>query len=187
MGKKFAEKLNSPVVDFKFAGGLFGILAAVNESVEHSYWTNLGLIHHFRNDQNTAETMMRRALDIDTRIGNDFGVARDLGNLALIPEARGDLDTAERLNREALAIAERIGAEPIMATKLCNLGEIAIARGRRDEARALLVRAEALFRGLRIEKYRQLCARQIEDLDTSRAGCHRAVVGDNRCNAQGPI
>jgi predicted RND superfamily exporter protein len=32
------------VVDFKFAGGLFGILAAVNESVEHSYWTNLGLI-----------------------------------------------------------------------------------------------------------------------------------------------
>jgi predicted RND superfamily exporter protein len=43
-GRRFAEKLNSPVVDFKFAGGLFGILAAVNESVEHSYWTNLGLI-----------------------------------------------------------------------------------------------------------------------------------------------
>ena len=31
-------------VQFRYAGGLFGILAAVNESVEHSYWLNLGLI-----------------------------------------------------------------------------------------------------------------------------------------------
>ncbi len=31
-------------VHFRFAGGLFGILAAVNESVENSYWLNLGLI-----------------------------------------------------------------------------------------------------------------------------------------------
>ena len=31
-------------MDFKFAGGLFGILAAVNDAVENSYWTNLGLI-----------------------------------------------------------------------------------------------------------------------------------------------
>lgn len=32
------------VVEFKFAGGLLGILAAVNEAVENSYWTNLVLI-----------------------------------------------------------------------------------------------------------------------------------------------
>ena len=31
-------------VEFRFAGGLFGILAAVNEAVENSYWTNLVLI-----------------------------------------------------------------------------------------------------------------------------------------------
>src|SRR5581483_8884931 len=31
-------------VEFKFAGGLFGILHAVNEAVENSYWTNLTLI-----------------------------------------------------------------------------------------------------------------------------------------------
>jgi predicted RND superfamily exporter protein len=31
-------------VDFLFAGGLFGILAAVNEAVESSYWINLGMI-----------------------------------------------------------------------------------------------------------------------------------------------
>jgi len=31
-------------VQFRFAGGLFGLLAAINESVERSYWLNLGLI-----------------------------------------------------------------------------------------------------------------------------------------------
>ena len=31
-------------VQFRFAGGLFGILAAVNEAVESSYWINLGMI-----------------------------------------------------------------------------------------------------------------------------------------------
>jgi predicted RND superfamily exporter protein len=42
-GKRFNE-VNQGDVEFKFAGGLFGILAAVNEAVENSYWTNLGLI-----------------------------------------------------------------------------------------------------------------------------------------------
>jgi hypothetical protein len=43
-GKMFAEQIKSDDVEFKFAGGLFGVLAAVNEAVEHSYWTNLGMI-----------------------------------------------------------------------------------------------------------------------------------------------
>jgi predicted RND superfamily exporter protein len=42
-GKRFGESGNGEV-EFKFAGGLFGILAAVNEAVENSYWTNLILI-----------------------------------------------------------------------------------------------------------------------------------------------
>jgi len=43
-GRRFAAQMNTDDVEFKFAGGLFGILAAVNEAVEHSYWTNLILI-----------------------------------------------------------------------------------------------------------------------------------------------
>ena len=31
-------------VKFLFAGGLFGVLAAVNEAVEDSYWTTLALV-----------------------------------------------------------------------------------------------------------------------------------------------
>lgn len=133
-------------------------------------YTNLGLIHHFRGDPVSAEAMMRRALDIDTRLGNEFGIARDLGNLALIPEARGDLDVAERLYQESLAIAERIGADAIIATKLSNLGEIAVARGQLDRARSLWLRAEAIFRALGAEKYRAQCERWLKDLDAAGAG-----------------
>ena len=45
--KRFSRRHSSGEVEFKFAGGLFGILAAVNEAVENSYWTNLGadLLH----------------------------------------------------------------------------------------------------------------------------------------------
>ncbi len=43
-GKDFAKKNLTNDVEFKFAGGLFGILAAVNDAVETSYWTNIALI-----------------------------------------------------------------------------------------------------------------------------------------------
>ncbi len=43
-GKDFARHNDTGNVEFKFAGGLFGILAAVNDAVESSYWTNIALI-----------------------------------------------------------------------------------------------------------------------------------------------
>lgn len=42
--KNFGENYQGGDVQFRYAGGLFGILAAVNEKVEDSYWVNLGLI-----------------------------------------------------------------------------------------------------------------------------------------------
>jgi predicted RND superfamily exporter protein len=42
--KKFAEDNVYEKVNFRLAGGIVGILAAVNEEVEWSYWVNLGLI-----------------------------------------------------------------------------------------------------------------------------------------------
>jgi hypothetical protein len=42
--KRFAPSNAEGKIEFKFAGGLFGILAAVNRAVENSYWTNLLLI-----------------------------------------------------------------------------------------------------------------------------------------------
>ncbi len=43
-GKEWAAQHAGENVQFLFAGGLFGVLAAVNEAVEHSYWLNLALI-----------------------------------------------------------------------------------------------------------------------------------------------
>jgi predicted RND superfamily exporter protein len=42
--KEFAENNVYEKVSFRLAGGIMGILAAVNEEVEWSYWMNLGLI-----------------------------------------------------------------------------------------------------------------------------------------------
>jgi predicted RND superfamily exporter protein len=43
-GKEWAATHSNEKVHFLFAGGLFGVLAAVNEAVENSYWLNLALI-----------------------------------------------------------------------------------------------------------------------------------------------
>ena len=42
--KEFAAKADSDKLSFRLAGGMFGILAAVNEKVEESYWTTLMLV-----------------------------------------------------------------------------------------------------------------------------------------------
>jgi predicted RND superfamily exporter protein len=42
--KEFAQKSENEQLSFRLAGGMFGILAAVNEKVEESYWTTLLLV-----------------------------------------------------------------------------------------------------------------------------------------------
>ena len=42
--KEFAAKSENENLSFRLAGGMFGILAAVNEKVEESYWTTLMLV-----------------------------------------------------------------------------------------------------------------------------------------------
>jgi predicted RND superfamily exporter protein len=43
-GQEWANRNAGDDVKFLFAGGLFGVLAAVNEAVENSYWTTLALV-----------------------------------------------------------------------------------------------------------------------------------------------
>ncbi len=42
--KRFAKQNESDGLSFRLAGGMFGILAAVNEKVEESYWTTLTVV-----------------------------------------------------------------------------------------------------------------------------------------------
>lgn len=126
--------------------------------------TNLGLIQFTRKDLGKAEEWHRRALDLDRRLGNEEGIARDLGNLAMVPESRGELDEAQRLYHESLAIAERIGAKAIIATKLSNLGDIALLRGDREQTRSFWKRAIALFEETGQAKYRDEVTLRLNDL-----------------------
>lgn len=129
--------------------------------------TNLGLALHFCGDATAAEAAITRALEINRRLGNEYGVARDLGNLSLLPEARGDFDVAVALLHEALAIAERIGADDIAATKLTNLGEIALARGEVDAARNFWSRAVTIFERIGPRKHYDEFSRRLTDLDSA--------------------
>lgn len=130
-------------------------------------WNNLGLIRKFTGDAAEAERMMLHALEIDRGIGNDLGVARDLGNLAILYEERGELDHAESLYCESLSMAERLtgaAAISISASKYANLGDIALARGRRSDASALWKRAEQLFGQAGDERYRAAMNAKIAEL-----------------------
>jgi tetratricopeptide (TPR) repeat protein len=128
-------------------------------------WNNLGLIAFFRDDLEAAEAHMHRSLAIDTALGDQQGIARDLGNLAMIPEKQGDLAQARRMYLESLAIAERVDAKPIIATKLSNLADIALAQRDRDQARKLWMRALAIFEELKDTTHAAHCARCLAGLD----------------------
>lgn len=145
-------------------------LAAVSPGADAAHaraHTNLGLVLQYLGKLDDAHEAVNRALAIDTRIGNEYGVARDLGNLSLIAEARGDVDQAEQLLHQSLAIAERIGAEDIIATKLTNLGEIALARGLPIKAREFWTRAVEIFERIGPTKYRDEFARRLSELGAS--------------------
>ncbi|MGD9789776.1 MAG: tetratricopeptide repeat protein [Phycisphaerales bacterium] len=164
LGFQFAFRTSRLELAERFARRRIDV-AANDSAVAARAWSNLGLVLHARGAWDQSEQAQHRALEIDRRIGNLEGVARDLGNLALVPESRGDLDEAERLNLESLEIAERLGASSIIATKLANLGDIAHAKGRHAEARERWTRAAALFRELGKSAWLRDYERKIASLD----------------------
>lgn len=136
-------------------------LAPPESSAEARACTNLGTLLHFRGDLDAAEPFLQRAVDLERRLANDFGLARALGNLSLVPESRKDFDGAERLLHEGLAIAERINSKQLIASHSTNLGEIAQHRGRHVEARTLLTRAARIFGEIGNWKYRAHCEEKL--------------------------
>ncbi|GJQ29757.1 MAG: hypothetical protein HBSAPP03_16410 [Phycisphaerae bacterium] len=145
-------------------------LAAVGEDTATPHtaraYTNLGLVLHFRGNDAEARAAFERAIDIDTRLGFEYGLARDLGNLSLIPEKLGDFDQAESLLTKALEIAQRIGAEDLAATKYTNLGDIALARGQPEVARHHWAHALAIFQRLGPRKHFDEYAAKLAALDS---------------------
>lgn len=143
-------------------------LAAPDSADAARACTNLGLILHTRGDFGSAEELLTRAVEIDRRLGNAEGLARDLGNLALVPEDRGELDRAEALFREAIDVARTIPGprgEELIASNTSNLGDIAKRRRQFDLARELWTRSWDTYRRLGITKWNAVFAKRFAELD----------------------
>ena len=94
-----------------------------------------------------AKAIAERAVALDTALGDDAHLVRDLNQLAIAEDWLGDLDAAGATHRRALEVAERaFGADhPEVGNVLNNLGVIAEERGDYLQATALYDRALEIF------------------------------------------
>ncbi len=88
--------------------------------VEAALLGNLGLIYQTRGDLDEAETMHKKSLEIEEKLGRLEGMANDYGNLGVICQTRGDLDQARAYWVKAVDLFERIGM-PHRVTKTQRL------------------------------------------------------------------
>ena len=88
-----------------------------------------------------AETMQRKAIDIDSVFGHELYLAHHYGNLANILLERGELDEAEELHHKAIDIDVSIGRRIYLGKHYGNLGNVYYLRGRLDRAEELIRKA----------------------------------------------
>jgi tetratricopeptide (TPR) repeat protein len=105
------------------------VLTWLNELV-YLYYTIGGL--------ERAEQNILKSLEIEEKLGQQEGMARDYGNLGLIYQTRGDLKQAEQMLRKSLEIDEKLGRQEGMANQYGNLGLIYKARGDLEQAEQML-------------------------------------------------
>lgn len=112
-------------------------------------WLNeLGVLLTALGNLDEAETIHRRSLEIDEKLGRIEGVAASYGNLGITLGARGDLNGAEKMHRKSLEIAEKLGRPEDIATASGNLGLVFRARGNLDEAEKMLRRSQRIYEKL---------------------------------------
>ena len=79
--------------------------------------------------------LMRKAVELDLEVGNEWGAAAMLGFSATVPFALGDLDRARSLAERGLELSRKIGARDILYVNLHALAAIALAEGDHELAR----------------------------------------------------
>ncbi len=108
----------------------------------------LGVVIGLAEHAERAEPMLRKALEIDERLGNQTAVARDLSSLAMIYANRGELEEATTMYEKALEIDERIGSQEGVARDTGGLGIVAELRGDLDQAERMQMKALEVFDAL---------------------------------------
>ncbi|HEV2119880.1 MAG TPA: hypothetical protein VGS11_07245 [Candidatus Bathyarchaeia archaeon] len=101
-------------------------------------------------DYDRAAALFEESLKLNRKIGDPGMVVAELQNLGFVEIHRGNVDKAERNFTES----ERLGSgkDPYSAamTKVSQAA-IAFLRGKRDESRALLERAQSMFKEAKID------------------------------------
>ncbi len=147
---------------------------------------NIGLLHQALGDYQSAIPFFTRALEISTRLHNDFWAAKQMNNLAEVYITLGDLDTAERYDNQALAMQKTRNDPEALIYPILNAARIAAGRGKIPEAGKLYQdaldlntkdpasrwavyagRADLAFRGGDVARARTEVAKAVNIIDAS--------------------
>ena len=95
---------------------------------------NLGIIQFHYGHLDLAERYLRKALRIQTQIGDSLCEAIQLQSLGNVYLQRGELDKSEEHHKEALKIHREIGNREGEAMQLSGLGNVYFQRGELDKS-----------------------------------------------------
>ena len=95
-------------------------------------------------DLDTAERLLRVALNVYQELGNKVGICNTLSNLGWVFELRGQLDLARGLYAETVRLALERGYNEKAVTSILNLAEIAEDDDTRNGKRNLILHAAEL-------------------------------------------
>ncbi|MCA9582838.1 MAG: tetratricopeptide repeat protein, partial [Myxococcales bacterium] len=120
-------------------------IAAFTEMLDHAYRTGslgkggaalsrIARVHRQRGEEERAQSLLERALEMFRKAHDVRGVASTLDDLAQVLHLRGEQDHAVPLAEEALAIRREHGDQHGEAVSLFTLGSIALSRGDLEEA-----------------------------------------------------
>lgn len=112
---------------------------------------NLAELHRAAGHSVDAEPILRRALEIFRRLGEENPrLAGALNNLAVLHERRGDYDEAERLHKQAVDIRRKLSGEnsPDFAQSLNNLARVYERRDNPAAAETLYEQALWIYRAV---------------------------------------
>ena len=84
-------------------------------------YSNLGIVFQTRGQLNEAETMYKKALEINEKLGRLEGMANNYSNLGIVLETKGELDEAETMYKKALKIAKKAPFKHIIGIVTTNL------------------------------------------------------------------
>ena len=105
---------------------------------------NIGNLHFYRGEYDTALEYIHRSLKIEEEIDNKWGMEQPLHNIGYVHSYKGEYDTALEYYDRSLKMAEEIGRMYSAALTLCNIGIVHANRDEYDKAVGSLEKSLAI-------------------------------------------